>query len=108
MPVVEDENYDEYSNMRKEVLDKVNELEQLRRKTELVKKYKHLLQTKIGERQSIQRNLPVAGRDELHEEMTKLRIILEKLVNLPESKKVKLKALLIRGGDAHDVEDLEQ
>ncbi len=90
----ENEQFTQYNTKRQELLDKISQLQSLKKKTELIKNYKNLINLKIGERSNIQKNIQTSKNTELSNEITKLRINLERYKTLNDAQKEKFKQLL--------------
>ncbi|ODQ62368.1 hypothetical protein WICANDRAFT_60428 [Wickerhamomyces anomalus NRRL Y-366-8] len=90
----ENEQFTQYNTKRQEILNKISQLENLKKKTGLVKNYKNLINLKIGERSNIQKNIQSSKNTELSNEITKLRINLERYKTLNDAQKEKFKQLL--------------
>lgn len=90
----DNEQFTQYNTKRQELLNKINQLQSLKRKTELIKNYKNLINLKIGERSNIQKNIQSSKNTELSNEITKLRINLERYKTLNDAQKEKFKQLL--------------
>lgn len=89
----DDLKYRRYNQKRRELQEKSDKLESLKKRRATMKRYTKLIQLKIGERTDIQRVLN-PHRNEIREELTKLTIMLEKLKSLEGEDKEKLKELL--------------
>lgn len=96
------EGYENYNIKRQELLNKIKKINDLKRKTEIIRNYKSLIDLKIGGRSNIQKNIQTSTNTELSNEITKLKINLERYRNLDDSQKKKLKSS-IRGYDDDDV-----
>lgn len=90
----DNEQFTQYNTKRQELLNKISKLQSLKRKTELIKNYKNLINLKIGERSNIQKNIQTSKNTELSNEITKLRINLERYKTLNNAQKEKFKQLL--------------
>lgn len=88
------ENYDDYNNKRAELHQIINKIEETQRKIKLVKTYRELIKTKIGERSNIQKNLQTSKNTELSNEINKLRVNMERYKTFNESQKQRFKELL--------------
>lgn len=90
----DNEQFTQYNTKRQELLNKISQLQKLKKKTELIKNYKNLINLKIGERSNIQKNIQTSKNTELSNEITKLRINLERYKTLNDAQKEKFKQLL--------------
>jgi very-short-patch-repair endonuclease len=96
LPEVDGGNHEKYNLKREELLNRVGRLEKLKRKKELMQKFKEFVQLKIGGRIDVQKVIRPHNR-ELRDEIAKLRIMLEKLNTLDGEGRKKLKKLLNDG-----------
>lgn len=86
--------YEFYSIKRSDLIGKVQRLEKLRKNNETLEKYEESINLKVGDRETILKNIPSSRNDNLSREITKLKIILEKFKGLDHTKLEKLRKAL--------------
>jgi hypothetical protein len=87
------EPYINYNSRKTEITEKVKKIGQLQQKIKALRSYHDLVNLKIGDRHNIQENIP-SSKNNIYDEIAKLRVIIEKFKSLDETKKQMLIELL--------------
>ncbi|CCH42658.1 hypothetical protein BN7_2202 [Wickerhamomyces ciferrii] len=90
--------YDEYNNKRIQLITKIQKLQQLKEETQLLKNYNELLNIKLnggdGINSNIRQNTLHKNNTELSNEITKLKINLQRFQTFDKNKKEKFQKIL--------------